>query len=266
MSGSPVAAVVRGWVSLYTRGLPADARAARRDEIDDDLWCEHAEAATAGRSARSLDADLFLRLLFGLPADISWRLAHRDSPDPVSLERSSSMDTRTLGMLAIFAGASPMVLGILPYAMGDALWASGVGLVLAFGSFFAFPAAALGLARRFRDHIGPLGMVGAILVTLGSVLIIPVPTAGVLANPVGSAMLTWDLARIGVLSRRLAIAQLVVAILVIGLGLIPALLGPGQTTVPPIAIGVALYAYLLSWVAVGVSLIRGEQQALATSA
>jgi hypothetical protein len=36
MSRSPVAAVVRGWVDLYTRGLPADLRAARRDEVDDD--------------------------------------------------------------------------------------------------------------------------------------------------------------------------------------------------------------------------------------
>jgi len=42
----------------------------RRDEIDDDLWCENAEAVAAGHSARSLDADLFLRLLLGMPADI----------------------------------------------------------------------------------------------------------------------------------------------------------------------------------------------------
>ncbi len=67
MNGSPIAAIVRGWASLYTRGLPGDARAARRDDIDDDLWCEHAEAAAAGRSARSLDAELFMRLLYGMP-------------------------------------------------------------------------------------------------------------------------------------------------------------------------------------------------------
>ena len=89
MNGSPVAALVRGWVSLYIRGLPADARTARRDEIDDDLWCEHAEAAGLGRSARSLDADLFLRLLFGMPADVSWRLTHRRAPTPPTLVSSS---------------------------------------------------------------------------------------------------------------------------------------------------------------------------------
>jgi hypothetical protein len=79
-------------------------------------------------------------------------------------------------------------------------------------------------------------------------------------------MLMWDLARIGVLSRRIAIAQLVVAILAIGLGLFPVLLGPGQTSIPPVAIGVALYAYLLSWVAIGVSLIRGVPHSPGTSA
>ena len=54
MNGSPVAGLVHAWVDLYTRGLPADARAARRDEIADDLWCEHAEAEASGRSSRSL--------------------------------------------------------------------------------------------------------------------------------------------------------------------------------------------------------------------
>jgi hypothetical protein len=265
MNGSPVATLVRGWVDLYTRGLPADARAARRDEIDDDLWCEHAEAAAAGRSARSLDADLFLRLLLGLPADVSWRLSHRRAPTPPR-KVSSPMNTRTLGMIAILAGACPALLGVLHYAIGDALWASGLGVVLALGTLFGFPAAALGLAWRFSDHIGPLGAAGAVLVTLGSVLIGLVPTAGFVPNPVGSAMLTWDLARIGVLSRRLAITQLVAAIVAIGLALTFALLGPGQTSIPPIAIGVAVYAYYLSWVAIGVSLIRGVPAAEATSA
>ena len=258
MTGSPISAVVRGWVDLYTRGLPADARAARRNEIADDLWCQHTEAAAAGRSARSLDADLFIRLLFGMPADVSWRLAYRRAPTPSSLETSSSMSTRTLGVLAIVAGSFPGLLGILPYAMGDALWASGVGLVLVFGSFLAFPAAALGLARRFQDRLGPFGAVGAILVPLGIALIILVPTAGVVVLPVGSAMLMWDLARIGV-ARRAAIAQLVVSILMIAL----ALLG---FSLAPIAIGVALYAWLLSWVAIGVSLVRGVPQAQATGA
>jgi hypothetical protein len=265
MNGSPVAGLVRGWVDLYTRGLPADARTARRDEIDDDLWCERAEAAAAGRSAHSLDAALFLRLLFGIPADVSWRLAHRRVPTPPSVV-SSSMSTRTLGMLAIVAGSFPGLLMILYQPMGDALWASGGGVVLLLGSFVAFPAAALGLAWRFQDRLGPLGAVGAILVTVGIALIIgavdvgPVPRAGFVVVPIGSAMLMWDLARAGV-ARRAAIAQLLALVVAIGL----ALLGAGQTSAPAIAIVVAMFAYLLSWVAIGVSLIRGVPQAQARS-
>jgi hypothetical protein len=260
MNGSPIAAVIRGWVSLYTRGLPADARAARRDEIDDDLWCEHAEAAAAGRSARSLDADLFLRLLFGMPSDITWRLAYRRAPDPSSVVRSSSLDTRILGVLAIYAGSSPALLGILHFAMGDAMWASGVLVVFAFGTFFALPAAALGIAWRFQDHLGLSGAIGAILITLGLVLIILVPSASGPPIVVGSAMLMWGLARIGV-ARPAAIAQLAALSLVVGL----ALLSAAHVTTPPIASGVALYAYLLSWVAIGVSLFRGVPQVQATS-
>jgi hypothetical protein len=259
MNGSPVAGLVRGWVSLYTRGLPADARAARRDEIDDDLWCEHAEAAAAGRSARSLGADLLLRLLLGMPADVSWRLAHRRAPTP-PIPVSSSMSTRTLGMLAIFAGSSPAVLGILHFAVGDALWALGVPVVFAFGTFFAFPAAALGIAWRFQDHLGPSGAIGAILMTLGLVLIILVPAASLPPIAVGSAMLMWGLARIGV-ARPAAIAQLAALSLVVGL----ALLSAGHVSTPPIVSGVALYAYLLSWIAIGVWLIRGVPEAQARS-
>jgi hypothetical protein len=266
MNGSPVAGLVRGWVDLYTRGLPADARTARRDEIDDDLWCEHAEAAAAGRSARSLDADLFLRLLFGIPADVSWRLANRGHAAPSSLDGRSSMSTRTLGMVAIVAGSFPGLLIILYQPMGDTLWASAGGVVLLLGSFVAFPAAALGLAWRFQDRLGPVGAVGAILVTVGMAMIIgavdvgPVPRAGFVVVPVGSVMLMWDLARAGI-ARRAATAQLLILVVVIGL----ALLGPGQTSGLATAIVVALFAYLLTWIAIGVSLIRGVPQAQARS-
>ena len=170
MSGSPVAALVRGWVSLYTRGLPADARAARRDEVADDLWCQHAEAAAAGRSlARSTPT--FLRLLFGMPADVSWRLTHRRSPAPASLERSPSTGTRVLGALAIMYGLSFAIL-LVPFAQvgEDALWTT-------FGWFavpvfptgtIAFVVTALGLVRLLSDRVSMLGVIGAVLAVLGA--------------------------------------------------------------------------------------------------
>ena len=256
MNGSPVAGLVRGWVSLYTRGLPADARAARRDEIDDDLWCEHAEAAEAGRSARSLDADLALRLILGIPSDLSWRLTHHRAPDRTILEKRASIGTRILGLLAIFAASSLFTLPILTGGTSEPVWA---WVFFPVASMIAFMATVLGLAWRFKDQIGLLGIVGAILVTLGVALIVGANAAGLAVVPVGSAMLIWDLGRMGVLSRRASIAHLVAAaILLVGLAVV-------LRTQTNFAIGVVGgLSYLLSWIAIGVSLLRGVPRAQAT--
>ena len=214
MNGSRMAAVVRGWVDLYTRGLPADARAARRDEIDDDLWCEHAEAAAAGRSARLLDADLFLRLLFGLPADLSWRLAYRERMPAERTKKSSSMNARILGVLAIYYGLSFATLLVLFAPLGlEALFTT-------FGWFavpvvvtgtIAFAATVLGLVRLLSDRVSILGVVGAVLAALGSLgpLTNSPDLAQIAPAPlmVGSAMLMWDLAGLGVVSRWIPIVQ-----------------------------------------------------------
>jgi hypothetical protein len=257
MSGSPVAGLVRGWVDLYTRGLPADARTARRDEIDDDLWCEHAEAAAAGRSARSLDADLFMRLLFGLPADVSWRLAYRERMAAEPMKRSSSMSARILGVLAIMYGLSFAMLVVLYAQVGEeALWTT-------FGFFavpvfvtgtIAFAATALGLVRLLNDRVSMLGVVGAVVAALGSLLSGSEDWARIAPAPllVGSAMLMWDLAGIGVVSRWIPIVQGPIAI---GYT-VSLLLGPPASGL--------LFPLLLSWVAIGVSLIRGVPQAQAT--
>jgi hypothetical protein len=130
MNRSRVAALVRGWVDLYTRGLPAEARAARRDEIDDDLWCQQEDAAAAGRSARSLDADLVLRLIFGIPADITWRLTHRGPAPTANLVRSPARSTRILGVLAMSPGhrwrpwRSSPASSVTVCGPGAALWSS----------------------------------------------------------------------------------------------------------------------------------------------
>jgi hypothetical protein len=257
MNGSPIAGLVRGWVDLYTRGLPADARAARRDEIDDDLWCEHAEAAAAGRSARSLDADLALRLLFGMPSDISWRLTHHRAPDRTVLEKRASIGTRILGVFPIVAASSLLTLPLVTGGRSDPVWA---WVLVPIGSMIAVIAAALGLALQFLDRIGRLGAVGVILVVLGSAMIVGSYVPGLAMIPVGSAMLMWDLARIGVLSRRASIAHLAaVAILLPGLAVVLY----SQTNYALVLVGGL--SYLLSWIAIGVSLIRGVPKARAAS-
>ena len=103
MSGRSVG-LVGGWVDLYTRGLPAELRDGRRDEIAGDLWSQFEEAAVIGRSERATANEILVRLVAGIPADISWRFAHRGG-NPVEARPS---DDRTgtvgLGLAAIVAG------------------------------------------------------------------------------------------------------------------------------------------------------------------
>jgi hypothetical protein len=65
-----VIAAVRGWTSLYTCGLPAGARDARRGEIESDLWESVNDRAS---DRRTLPLDIGARLLFGIPDDPGWR-------------------------------------------------------------------------------------------------------------------------------------------------------------------------------------------------
>lgn len=67
----------RRWASLYTRGLPADLRAARRDELESDLW-EHTHwSTTEGRRPSRIALEITERLVAGMAADLLWRFEHR---------------------------------------------------------------------------------------------------------------------------------------------------------------------------------------------
>jgi hypothetical protein len=261
MTGSPAAGLVRAWVDLYTRGLPADLRAARRDEVADDLWCEQEEAALAGRSGRSLGADMTMRLLFGIPADVTWRLTYRGAPRP-GLERSLTMNTRTLGALAIFAGLTYVALLVLFIPMSHSVWTGGIGVFGVLGTLvagIAFAACAVGLAFRFQDHIGLIGGLGTLVAVLGAMTSM---TGQVLPLLVGLAMLTAALARIGVISWLTPIAHVVTAVGAAWLVVSPPNLDLVEARV--LFVGV-LTPFVLAWTAMGVSLFRGLSSAVATS-
>jgi hypothetical protein len=264
MNDSPVAGVVRGWVRLYTRGLPAPLRSSRCDEIDDDLWCEHEEAAALGRSARSLDANLVLRLLFGLPADISWRLSYRRHPATPNPVMGSTINTRTLGVFAIVAATIWVILLVPFIPFGDGVWTGRFGVLGITGSIasaIAFSVAALGLSWRFQDRAGPLCPIGALLVTLGAIASV---AGSVVLLVIGSAMLIWDLARIGVVPRSLSIIHLV-AVAVVVLALVIGPPSPNELASRGLLVAV-LVPYVVTWLAIGVVLLRGVPQARATSA
>jgi hypothetical protein len=254
-----VTALVRGWVDLYTRGLPAVLRAARRDEVDDDLWCQHEEAALLGRSAGSLSREMVLRLLLGMPADISWRVSHGGHAPKV--ERSSSMSTRIIGSLGVIAGAGfTYLLARAITTPGDAMWNgtyAWIAVVAFLAGGLAFVGAAIGLTWRFQDELRPLGVIGGLVAGLSTLvgMVANDAPAVLLGLPIGSAMLAWDLGRAGILPRWLAVVHALGAI-----GFAATLIGTVtdyETAIMNAGLIALSTPYMLSWIAIGASVLRG---------
>ena len=254
---APGGEVVRRWVDAYTRGLPPEARTARRDEIDDDLWCQLEESMVLGRSARSLRVEVLLRLVLGLPADISWRLSQAGVRTAKG-ERSTSMSTRTVGALWVVAGATFVSAAIVVAVLGPESSLGGLGVVvLAVGSIgaLAFIGAVLGLVWQFRGRLGRLSALAGGVAALGMLLVVIDAPASWVLLPLGSAVLVWDLARAQAIPRALATVFGVSSILML-VPTVGALFGISDTADTPLQVALAL-PYLLSWIALGVSLLRG---------
>ena len=109
-------AVVSGWTAIYTVGLPRSIGARRRDEVAGDLAAESLDAMRHGTQA-TLFRDRLIRLVLGIPADLSWRLV--DAParardlqiptDWVPLSRWSSM---LIAIVAIGSGGAFVMLAV----------------------------------------------------------------------------------------------------------------------------------------------------------
>jgi hypothetical protein len=70
-------ALARAWVRIYTHGMPAESRDARRAEIECDLWEQrHDEQSRRHRAVATAPA-MIGRVLRGIPSDVSWRLERR---------------------------------------------------------------------------------------------------------------------------------------------------------------------------------------------
>jgi len=132
--------VALGWARWYTRGLsPADADR-RRAEIVSDL---HEHAATVGRGA-SQQRNVLGRVLWGIPADLSWRRAARASSDrrretgaPMKLQR-------------VLTGVGVGLVLFLLWAALGAVNADGAGLRYSGPMLVAAGLAGGGLALRVR--------------------------------------------------------------------------------------------------------------------
>jgi hypothetical protein len=256
MNAARIDSLIRPWVDLYTRGMPPSVRSARRDEVDDDLWCHHQEAAEVERSAGALGTEMLLRLLFGMPADLSWRLAHGRYAEAPRLDRSPSMGARGLGTLAILAGVGWTAVMILMLIYGESAWTGSMGylmMVLTVGAGVAFAATAFGLLWLFQEQFRAPGFMGGATAGLGGIAAAFDGAWAILLLPIGSAALAWDLARIGVLSLGMLILHALAAV-AISVMLVGAFAGGPAAAFDTLALGIP---YALSWIVIGASLWRG---------
>lgn len=67
-------ALTRSWAATYTRGLPPDVRAERREEIDCDLWHQQRLADLEREPVTGTAMEVLARWLAGIPSDVTWRI------------------------------------------------------------------------------------------------------------------------------------------------------------------------------------------------
>ena len=135
---SPLAdRAAQAWSSLYTRGLPDEVADRRRQEIRSDLF-EHAQAAGVTPAQQ---VDVLGRVLWGIPADLSWRRAARAPRE----RRLATGETMTL-QKSMFGAAIAVTVIYLWFALGFAFGGY-------WGSLLALAGAAMiGVGLRVRDE------------------------------------------------------------------------------------------------------------------
>jgi hypothetical protein len=259
MNGSSVSRIVLGWVALYTRGLPAEARLARRDEIESDLWSQREEARSICRSSVSLAVEILARLVMGMAADVAWRLELGQRAKP-PIERHSDRGTRFVAVLAIIGGIA-WAIAVADWAItaatvpGVKIWevpllavAGQVGLVA-----LSFSLGGLGyiLLSRYDASVGLIAMLGA---SCGFMTVLGSPQMAVFL-PVGSVVTMLSLPRIHALGWPLALVHAGAAP-----GIFVGMAAYNDDSLVGIA-SVLVLSYCATWVAIGLEVLGGLPRA-----
>jgi hypothetical protein len=242
-------------VGTYTRGLPADVRRARSDEIESDLWSQHDEANRTQRSERAVAFEIVTRLALGIAADVAWRL-EQGRRTAQSVERTPDPGTRIAGLLAVVGGLGwAAAIGDWAVTVGgnpDAEWSNQSVITVAgiLGSLaLSLSLGGLGfiLTNRFESTVGLLGLLGG---ACGVMSVLGAYWALVLL-PLGSVAVFIFLARIHAIRWSTALIHAAAAPgVVLGLAAYsnPALVGIAATF---------MLVYCLTWIAVGLALLAG---------
>jgi hypothetical protein len=131
--------LTRSWVAVYTRGLPRDLRAERREEIDCDLWHQQRLAELERQPYGGTAASVFLRLILGVPEDILWRV---EAGSAISERRTSVNDT-PLMRIGFLAAVLPLAIFIffgVSFMLGNGDWENSFEHWLWRAGFIALPA------------------------------------------------------------------------------------------------------------------------------
>jgi hypothetical protein len=170
------------------------------------------------------------------------------------------MSTRVLGAVAVFAGMCWGTLAIVAAVIG---WPSvqlylDIMSITGFASAVAFVVVLVGLAIQFHDQLTARAPLAATLAASGALLLAMGAHPLIVLFPLGSAILVWDLARLGIVSRQLAIAHGVCALGLLGL-LVAMVLDYRIVFTGFNPIVLVTVPYSLTWIGIGGALRPGVQ-------
>jgi len=152
--------LTRSWVLAYTAGLASDARDERRAEIESDLWEHGALNGSNGTTAM----EVVVRLLFGVPADLTWRMQQTGRKGAMV----ATLRNNWLGLLvAGFAGAA-IVFGTAIFVkfVGDDTKGTLGALIYGVGGFAAALVMLIGFYVSEREP-----MRGVVMLAVGTLAI-----------------------------------------------------------------------------------------------
>lgn len=160
-------AVLR-WCAWYTRGLPEQLAAERRDEIASDLHEHAAWASEQGIPATRLVRGIRWRMLGGVFADLSWRrraLRQNETAESAVLRRNARgglpVLAYTLALLVLVAGGVVLIRVWVTAGPGSAAFHA-QGTASAALAVAASACALALMARRHTRWVGALWMIVAV--------------------------------------------------------------------------------------------------------
>ena len=218
-------AVASWWVRLYTCGVDRTIADARRAEFESDLWESlHDRGRSDGSTARSLE--ILDRLVRGVPADLAWCFAERQSQGRArENDRRAGMNftasqTGWMGLAAVLGG----LLWVAGYVSAVFLGAADLWQVTLSAAPLLMGAGLLAFYAGQGGRTGRLGMAGfgLLLVALTIVLLRPAavwignylfPPTFAIVVPLGFLLFGLGVMRAGTFPRVSRSLPLVVGIL-----------------------------------------------------